>query len=157
MLSQLEKNIVRELQSGLPLVPRPFAEVASRLAITEAELLAKINEMQEKGYLRRIGAALRHHRVGFAANAMVIWRIPQEKLAETGRKLAESPEVTHCYQRKTYDVWPFNLYTMIHAQTREECLTLAERLAQSVGVPEYQLLFSVKELKKSSMRYFMED
>jgi DNA-binding Lrp family transcriptional regulator len=157
MLSQLEKNIVRELQAGLPLVPRPFAEVASRLSITEAELLAKINEMHEKGYLRRIGAALRHHRVGFSANAMVVWRVPQDKLAETGRKLAESPEVTHCYQRKTYDIWPFNLYTMIHAQTREECLALAERLSQSVGAPDYQLLFSVKELKKSSMRYFVEN
>lgn len=157
MLSELEKNLVRELQVGLPLVPRPFAEIAGRLKLTETELIEKIHEMQAKGYLRRIGASLRHHQVGYAANAMVVWCVPGEKLDETGRKFAEYPEVTHCYQRKTSDNWRYNLYTMLHAQTREECFALVEKLAQAVGVRDYQLLFSVKELKKSSMMYFMEE
>ncbi len=157
MLTKLEKNIVRELQAGLPLVSRPFAELASKLNITEEEMMAKVKELKEKGYLRRIGAVLYHQRVGYTANAMVVWRVPEERVEEVGHKLAARPEVTHCYLRKTYDNWPYNLYTMIHRQTKEACQALAKELSEAVGVEDYQLLFSTKELKKSSMKYFSDE
>ncbi len=157
MLTKLEKDIIRELQAGLPLVSRPFAELASKLNITEEELLQKVSELKAKGCLRRIGAALRHQKVGFTANAMVVWRVPEERIDEVGRKLAARPEVTHCYQRKTYQNWRYNLYTMIHQQSKERCYALAKELADEAGVTDYQLLFSTKELKKSSMKYFMDN
>ena len=156
MLTKLEKDIVRELQAGLPLVSRPFAELASRLNITEEEMLQKVSELKAKGYLRRIGAALRHQKVGFTANAMVVWRVPEERIDEVGRQLALRPEVTHCYRRKSYQNWQYNLYTMIHQQSKEKCYALVKELAEAVAITDYQLLFSTKELKKSSMKYFME-
>ncbi|MBM7855569.1 DNA-binding Lrp family transcriptional regulator [Desulfohalotomaculum tongense] len=156
MLTELEKNIIKALQAGLPLVSRPFAQLGLQFGLAEEEMLNKVNELKQKGYLRRIGAALRHQRVGYVANAMVVWRVPEDRAKEVGEKLAQHPEVTHCYQRKTGKHWPYNLYTMIHKQTREECKALAEEMARSVGVADYRLLFSTRELKKSSMTYFAD-
>ncbi|WP_031513669.1 Lrp/AsnC family transcriptional regulator [Desulfofalx alkaliphila] len=157
MLTKLEKNIIKELQKGLPLVPQPFAHLGEKLGLTEKELLEIIDQLMEKGYMKRMGAALRHHRVGFVANAMVVWQVPEDMVEEVGNKLAAHPEVTHCYQRKTYPHWKYNFYTMIHRQSREECYDLAEELSRLVGIKEYKLLFSTKELKKSSMAYFADE
>lgn len=156
MLTKLDKQIIRELQAGLPLVPRPFADLGAKVGLTEDQLLAKVQELKSNGYLRRIGAALRHHRVGYVANAMIVWRVPEDKVVEVGNTLAKLPEVTHCYQRKTWPEWPYNFYTMIHMSTVEECYAKAKEMAEMVGVTDYKLLFSTKELKKSSMRYFMD-
>ncbi|MBO8136845.1 MAG: Lrp/AsnC family transcriptional regulator [Desulfotomaculum sp.] len=156
MLTNLEKNIIKELQAGLPLVSRPFAQLGAKFGLSEQQMLEKVKELKERGYLRRIGAALRHQRVGYMANAMVVWRVPEERVKEVGEKLAAHPEVTHCYQRKTWEHWSYNLYTMIHKKSRMECEALAERLAQLVEVSDYKLLYSTKELKKSSMTYFAD-
>lgn len=156
MLTELEKQLVRELQAGLPLVSRPFEALGAKLGLTEEETLAKVKELQERGYLRRIAAALRHHQVGYVANAMIVWRIPEERVEEVGNLFARLPEVTHCYQRKMWPEWPYNFYTMIHMSTREECYTKAQEMAEMIGIKDYQLLFSTKELKKSSMRYFTD-
>lgn len=157
MLTKMEKNIIRELQAGLPLVSRPFAQLGERFGLTEQQMMAKVNELKDKGYLRRIGAALRHHRVGYVANAMIVWRIPEDVVEQVGSRLASHPHVSHCYQRKTWPHWPYNFYTMIHRQTREECHQLAAEMAESIGINDYKLLFSTKELKKSSMVYFTEE
>lgn len=156
MITKLDKLIIKELQAGLPLVPRPFAELGAKVGLTEEEMLAKVKELKAQGYLRRIAAALRHHRVGYVANAMIVWRIPEDRVVEVGNELAKRPEVTHCYQRKMWPEWPYNFYTMIHMATPEECYAKAKEMAETVGVSDYQLLFSTKELKKSSMSYFTE-
>lgn len=155
-LSELDQRIVMELQSGLPLVSRPFEALARRLGITEEEFLARVHAIQQAGIMRRIGAALRHHRVGFTANAMIVWQIPEEKIVEVGEQMSQLPEVTHCYQRVSLPQWPYNFYTMVHGHSREECRRIAEQLAQIAGVNDYRLLYSVAELKKSSMKYFMD-
>ncbi|MEG6615470.1 Lrp/AsnC family transcriptional regulator [Peptococcaceae bacterium 1198_IL3148] len=157
MITKLEKTIIRELQAGLPLVPRPFAELGAKVGLTEEQTLAKVNELIDKGYMRRIGAALRHRQVGYVANAMIVWLVPDERVDEVGNEFAHRPEVTHCYQRKKLPQWPYNFYTMIHSQSKDECYNIAADMAKSVGIDDYQLLFSTKELKKSSMRYFMEE
>lgn len=157
MLTKLEKTIIRELQAGLPLVSRPFAELGAKIGLSEDEMLAKVKELQAKGYMRRIGAALRHHRVGYVANAMIVWRIPEDRIEEIGNMFARLPEVTHCYQRKMWPEWPYNFYTMVHMSTPEECYALAQKMAEKAGLKEYHLLFSTKELKKSSMCYFAEE
>lgn len=156
MLNELEKAIVRELQGDLPLVKKPYQAIAERLGITEEELLQKMREMKERGIIRRLGVALCHREVGFVANAMVVWIVPEERAAEVGKLMAAFPEVSHCYQRPTYPDWPYNLFTMIHAKTVEECEKVAASISQAVQVDDYQLLFSTEELKKSSMQYFME-
>jgi DNA-binding Lrp family transcriptional regulator len=156
MLTELEKQIVRELQQGLPLVERPYLAIAQRIGLSENELMAKINEMISHGIIRRFGAALRHQDLGYTANAMVVWDVPQERAAEVGRRLAGYTQVTHCYQRPRRPGWPYTLFTVIHGHTRDQCEQLAAAMAEKVGVTKYKLLFSTAELKKSSMHYFVD-
>lgn len=155
-LDPAEKALVRRLQQGLPLVPRPYAALGREVGYSEEEVLRKVADFLATGVLRRLGAALKHQRVGYVANAMIVWQVPEETLVATGLGLAAFPEVTHCYQRVTTPAWPYNLYTVIHGQSREQALAVASRLAGSAGLEgRYQVLFSTAELKKSSMRYFV--
>lgn len=155
-LSELDKQIVKELQAGLPLVNRPFQALAQRVDLTEEEFLARVHAIQQAGIMRRIGAALRHRRVGFTANAMIVWQMPEDRVQEMGERMSRLKEVTHCYQRASLPQWPYNFYTMVHGHSREECERIAEKLAELAGVNNYRLLYSVAELKKSSMKYFMD-
>lgn len=155
MLTELDKAIIRELQGDLPIIPQPYTEIAERLGIAETELLEKISWMQEEGMIRRLGAAIRHREAGFTANAMIVWQVPLEDAEKIGQKLASFPEVTHCYERPSFPGWPYNLFTMVHGQSREECKEIARQLSEKVGVDNYRLLYSTQELKKSSMRYYI--
>ena len=154
MPSEIEKAVIRELQKGLPLVSRPFLQMAEKLGLGEMELIEKIRDMIGRGLIRRFGAAVRHQDLGYVANAMVVWNVPDERVQSVGRLLARFDEVSHCYQRPRRPGWPYNLFTVIHGLSREECSELAGRLSRAAGIGEYRLLFSTAELKKSSMRYF---
>ncbi|WP_258360555.1 Lrp/AsnC family transcriptional regulator [Moorella sulfitireducens] len=154
-LTDLEKELVRQLQGDIPLVSRPFLPVAEKLGISEAEVLEHIRHLRAEGIIRRFGAALRHREAGITANAMVVWQLPPEELKRAGEKLATFPEVTHCYQRRQHPDWPYNLYAVIHCRTREACEKLAARLAAAIGHNNYHLVFSTEELKKESMQYFI--
>ncbi|WP_347491073.1 siroheme decarboxylase subunit beta [Desulfoscipio sp. XC116] len=156
MLTELEKQIVRELQQGLPLVERPYLAIAQRIGLSENELMIKIKEMISNGMIRRFGAALRHQDLGYTANAMVVWDAPEERAADIGRQLAGFTEVTHCYQRPRRPGWPYTVFTVIHGHTQNQCKQLAAVMAEKVGVSNYKLLFSTTELKKSSMQYFID-
>jgi len=153
-LAELEKRIVQGLQEDLPLVSRPFRVVAERIGVTEGELLATIRRFMDDGTIRRFGATLRHHRSGFSANAMVVWRVEADDLEGVAKVLASFREVTHCYQRPALTGWPYRLFTMIHGRSREECEELARRMADTAGVTDYRLLFTVGELKKTTMVYY---
>jgi DNA-binding Lrp family transcriptional regulator len=153
-INSVEKKIIYELGGDLGDGPRPFADLGKRVGLSEAETVAVIRGLNEKGLLRRFGATLRHQKSGFKANAMVAWKVPDDQLETAGAVLAGFPEVTHCYQRRTVPGWDRNLYTMIHASSDEECYALAEKMAHAAGLDDYELLFSHEELKKTSMRYF---
>lgn len=155
-LSELEKKIVRFFQGDLPLEPRPFKKAARQLGMREEEILEYLKGWQKEGIIRRFGAALRHREAGIVANAMIVWQVPEEQLEAVGQKLASFAEVTHCYQRKTRPGWPYNLFAMIHGRNREECEVLARKLAEAIDNHNYKLIFSTAELKKESMRYFMD-
>lgn len=157
MFSDLDKAIIREIQEDIPLVPQPYQEIAQRLGISEEKLLQRIKDLQEKGCIRRFGAALRHREMGLKANPMIIWRVPEERIEEVGAKLAAFDRITHCYQRPMLPHLPYNVFSMIHAETKKECYELAREIANIVDIEDYDLLFSEKELKKTSMKYFLED
>jgi DNA-binding Lrp family transcriptional regulator len=156
MLENLDKKIIAAMQEEFPLVAQPYKVIAERLGITEAELLNRLNSYRQSGALRKMGTVLRHRQVGFAANALCVWQVPEEQLHRAGAKLAAHAVVTHCYTRVTSKVWPYNLYAMIHAASREECREIAGRVADTAGLPEPFMLFSIREWKKTSMRYFSE-
>jgi len=156
-LTELERRVILALQRDLEVTPRPFLEVAELLGVPEEELLAAIRSLMDQGYIRRFGATLRHQKSGYAANALVTWRVPEKDVSAIGKKLAANREVSHCYARTPAPSWPYNLYTMIHGKSSEECARIAARLAGEVGITDYQLLFSETELKKTTMRYFKEE
>ncbi|SHF65357.1 transcriptional regulator, AsnC family [Desulfofundulus australicus DSM 11792] len=157
MLSQKDIEIIRALQEGLPLVSRPFQVLAQKVGLSEEELLNKVREFVKQGIIRRFGAAVRHQDLGYISNAMVVWEVPEEKIEEIGRLMASFDEISHCYQRPSRPPeWPYNLFTVIHGQTRDECEKIAARLSRASGITSYRLLFSLAEFKKSSMKYFME-
>ncbi len=160
MLSDLEKRVILALQRDLDITPDPFLELASQLETPEAEVLAVIRRLMETGYIRRFGATLRHQQSGFAANALVAWVIPGDRITEIGKKMAAYREVSHCYFRKPANPaasWPYNLYTMVHGRTPEDCILTAARMAAETGMDTYEMLFSETELKKTTMRYFREE
>jgi siroheme decarboxylase len=97
---------------------------------------------------------LRHQRAGYKFNAMAAWRAPEEDADRLGEAMSARPEISHCYKRLTYPEWPYNLYTMIHGKSREDCLAVVEELRAATGLDDYIVLFSIQELKKTSMAYF---
>lgn len=155
-LTPIEKRVIYELGGDLGDGPRPFQELGHRAGLSETEVLEVIRSLDRRGLLRRFGATLRHQKSGFSANAMVAWRAPADRLDEVGRLLAGFDGVTHCYQRRTAPGWDKNLYTMIHALDDEQCRALIRKMAETAGIDDYEVLRSVEEMKKTSMRYFNE-
>ncbi len=153
-MTSLDKRIIAQLQENLPLTRAPYAELAQELGITEDELLSKLQEFKAKGMLRRVGAVLSHRRAGYTGNVMCAWRVSVDKVEETGRLMASFPQASHVYQRPVYPDWPYNMFTMIHGRSRQECEAVVEEIAQKTGIKDYALLYSIREFKKSSMKYF---
>ena len=154
MVDELDKKLISHIQKDLPLDPRPFALIADKIGISVDELIKRIKSMIKEGVIRRFGATLYHQEAGFSSNAMVAWIVPEEQVEETGKAMAKFREVTHCYERRPQKDWRYNIYTMIHGDSRDECYEIARRISESTGVQEFNLLFSEKEFKKSSMEYF---
>ncbi|MBU1193270.1 MAG: Lrp/AsnC family transcriptional regulator [Proteobacteria bacterium] len=154
MLTDLEKKIITLLQTDIPVVKRPFLEMAQKIGITEDEFLAVLNKLNDQGMIRRFGATLKHQKSGFKANAMVAWKVDEDQVEDTGNIMAGFQEITHCYRRNPAPGWKYNLYTMVHAATEDECYDIAQKISKATGQDEYELLFSRKELKKTSMKYF---
>ena len=158
MLDALDKKIIAALQGEFPLTPEPYEILAKQIGISEEELLARLERYRRSGALRKMGAVLRHREVGFTANALCAWQVSEEQLPETGRRVAAHPAVTHCYARTPQPpLWPYNFFAMVHAQDREICGRIAGALSQEAGIGDCVMLYSTREWKKTSMRYFQEE
>ncbi|MFO7709322.1 MAG: Lrp/AsnC family transcriptional regulator [Desulfobacterales bacterium] len=157
MLTDIEKKIVASIQEDLPVTERPYREIARRLGIAEETLLEALRGLTARGVIRRFGATLRHQRTGYKANAMAAWSVAEERIDAVGRIMAGFRQVSHCYRRNPAPAWPYNLYTMIHAEDEAACRETARRMSEAAGVDAYCLLFSREELKKTSMVYFTTD
>jgi len=154
MPDDLERRIIHHLQGDLPLTARPYAVLASKVGISEEEVLERIKLLKEQGTLRRFGATLRHQLAGYKANAMVGWYVPEDNMEEIGPLMATFREVSHCYERRIQGKWKYNLFTMIHGKTKKDCEDIARRIAENTGIKDYVLLLSLKEFKKTSPEYF---
>ncbi|MBQ9615214.1 MAG: AsnC family transcriptional regulator [Selenomonadaceae bacterium] len=155
-ISDLDKEIIRVLQGDFPLVEEPYKELARKVGISEKELLERVRQLSEEKKIRKMGAVLRHREVGFSANVLCAWVVPQDRLDEIASRMSCHPAVSHCYDRNTAPGWPYNLYTMIHACSREECEEIAAELGRENGIETRTMLYSKKEWKKTSMKYFCE-
>jgi len=155
-LSPLEKEIIFYLSGDMSQEVRPYAVLADKLGRTEDEVLEAVRGFQAQSLIRRFGATLGHQRSGFKANAMVAWLVRPEEIGATGERLAGLAYVSHCYQRRTAPGWPFNLYTMIHADSPARLTGFLAEMAEICRALDWQVLESLEELKKTSLRYFNE-
>ncbi|UWG95588.1 AsnC family transcriptional regulator [Dehalobacter sp. DCM] len=155
-ITEADKALIRLLQEDLPHTLTPFSTIAKELNLAEENVLARIDLFLECGILRRLGAVLYHQQAGFTSNAMGVWRVPTSLVSEAGRKMAGYNEVSHCYERPGLPMFSYNLYTMVHGHSDQECHDVMAKLSEETGLTDYLLLFSQTEFKKSSMRYFVD-
>jgi len=153
-LTEIEKKIIFYIQGDIAITQRPFQDIANKLDITEEELLKYLNSLCERQVIRRFGATIRHQQSGFEANAMIAWQVDESQIDLVGKKMSLFKEVSHCYRRDPTANWNYNIYTMIHAKNEKACLEIACKIAHETNLEKYTILFSVKELKKTSMQYF---
>jgi len=156
-VTELDKDFIRELQKDIEIIPEPFNALANRLGITVDQLFDQAKEYERIGVMRRFAAILRHRDAGFVANGMIVWKVPEERIDEIGMKLAEFPQVSHCYRRPVYQDWPYNLFSMVHTRTKEACEKMGKEMSKHIGVTEYRILFSSREFKKERVKYFEEN
>lgn len=157
IFSQSDKEIIKVLQGEFPLCAEPYKVLAEKIGMSEDEFLRRVKILADEKKIRKMGAVLRHREAGFKANALCAWEVSPEKIDEVAKIMSENPAVSHCYDRTTEPDWNYNLYTMIHAQTRDECDKIISELSESTGVKNFQVLYSKKEWKKTGMKYFCED
>jgi DNA-binding Lrp family transcriptional regulator len=153
-LTAEEVAYVRELQEDLIVEPTPFASMAERLGTSEEALVKAANGLIDEGLMRRYAAVLNHRRAGFGANAMSVWRVPEAEVDDYGYQLAGYAAVSHCYRRPTYADWPYALFGMIHATSKDRVEEAVADMREQSGLADYRLLYSTREYKKIRVRYF---
>ncbi len=154
---ELDVAVIRATQGDLPVVAEPYVAAARSLGMEVDALLEHLRGMQERGLLRRVAAILFHRRAGFSANGMGVWKVPAEHIAELGPRMAAFRGISHCYQRPTYEDWPYSVFTMAHGRSKEECDAILDAIAQQTGVEERATLYSSTEFKKVRLLYFTDD
>lgn len=146
--------VIRALQGDMPVIEEPYAPAAAELGMTQQQFLDHLAGMQERGLLRRVAAILYHRRAGFSANGMGVWKVPEEQIGAIGRQMAAVRGISHCYQRPTYEDWPYSVFTMAHGRSKEECDAVLEAIAEQTGISERATLYSSTEFKKIRLLYF---
>ncbi len=149
-----DKAAIRALQEDIPLTPRPFDLWGGQIGFSYEQLLEKAYELQERKIMRRFSAVLYHRKAGFRANAMGVWKVPEGREEEVGNIFAQYQAVSHCYQRPTYEDWPYALFSMVHGRSVEECEGVLDAMAEETGLTERESLYSTREYKKTRVRYF---
>jgi len=155
-ISDIERKILAVLQGGFPRSQTPYKDVAERVGIETEHLLSILKEWKEDGKLRRMGSIVDHFKVGVSGGAMVAWKVESERVEQVGTKLAGFKEVTHAYERKIAENWPFNIYTMVHGADIQQVEQTVQRMSQACGISDYRILTTQKELKKVPPTYITE-
>lgn len=154
-LDDIDRQIILATQGGLPFTPRPYHTIAETLGIDPEDLMQRMRVMLDNGVIRRIGVIPNHYALGFRANGMSVWNVPDERLQELGNKIGQLDYVSHCYQRPRYlPDWPYNLFAMVHGRTREETDQKVQHIAQLLGSDNlgHTVLYSCRVLKKTGLR-----
>lgn len=154
-----QRSLIGILQGGLPMVSEPYREIAERLGTSEATIIEQISDWQTAGIIKRFGVVVRHHELGYTANAMVVWDIPDHQVEAIGQLLAKDQAVSLCYQRpRRLPDWHYNLFCMIHGKDRATVEAHIEQLAQQHGLQQVQRqsLFSLKRFKQRGAHYVLD-
>ena len=158
VVSDLDRRVVLELQKDLPLESEPYGATCEALGMTLEQLSKHVDAMKQAGALRRISAVFKHQAAGFTFNAMGVWAVPQQDVAEIGAQMAGFKAVSHCYLRPTYPEWPYTIFTMVHGRSKEEAFGKIDAIANEVALGiDYEILYSTKEFKKVRLEYFIPE
>jgi DNA-binding Lrp family transcriptional regulator len=150
------EDLIEVVQGGLPLVARPYLEIGKRLGWSEQSVIDKLRNMIDAGIVKRLGVVVRHHELGYRANAMVVWDVPDEQVDTLGMQLGRQDCVTLCYQRpRRPPDWPYNLFCMVHGRDRAEVLACIDRMVEGLGLEAlgHTVLFSGRRFKQRGARY----
>ena len=154
-IDSLDRALIVATQAGLPLVPEPYAQIAADLGIDAQEVMQRLRRMQDRGIIRRIAAVPNHYRLGFTANGMSVWNVPDDRIGELGPRVGALEFVSHCYHRPRHPPdWPYNLFAMVHADSREEAHRKVQVISELLGEDDHghEVLFSQRILKKTGLR-----
>jgi len=154
-IDQIDRQIISATQAGLPLTPQPYQTIAEQLGISAEIVMQRLNSMQEKGIIRRIGVVPNHYRLGYIYNGMTVWDIVDEHIDEMGQKIGQLDFVSHCYHRPRHQPsWPYNLFAMVHSKTEQGVQQQQKQIAAVLG--DYNqgqnVLYSTRILKKTGLR-----
>ncbi len=152
-LTTQEKLVLNVLQQDLSLIHKPFSNMADGAELNVDAFLSVCESLLERGILRRYSASINHRNAGYRANAMTCWLAPSAVVEKAGNEMSKMRQVSHCYERKTHALWPYNLYSMSHARSRETCNELIGELSRRTGLDKYLVLFSTREFKKTRIKY----
>jgi DNA-binding Lrp family transcriptional regulator len=158
-LSATDRRLLAAIEGGLPLVSRPYAVVGNAIGMGEAEVIERLRALVDTGVIKRLGLVVRHHELGYRANAMTVWDVPDRDVDAVGRALAASPDVTLCYRRpRRLPAWPYNLFAMVHGRERDAVLARIAELRATHGLDAvpHAVLFSTRRFKQRGARYFTE-
>jgi siroheme decarboxylase len=151
---ELDIEVIRTVQGSMPVISEPYAPAAAELGMPQERLLEHLQRMQQRRLLRRVAAILFHRRAGFSANGMGVWKVPDQRIMEIGPRMAAFRGISHCYQRPTYQDWPYSVFTMAHGRSKAECDAILDSIALETGIEERATLYSSTEFKKIRLLYF---
>ncbi len=154
---EFDRAVIRATQGDLPVISEPYAPAAVELGISQERLLEHLGGMQERRLLRRVAAILYHRRAGFSANGMGVWKVPDDQILDIGPRMAAFRGISHCYQRPTYQDWPYSVFTMAHGRSKQECDAVLAAIAEQTGISDRATLYSSTEFKKIRLLYFTDE
>ncbi len=151
--------VIRALQGPMAVVDRPYDEAAAEVGMSTEDFLEHLRAMVDRKLLRRVAAILFHRRAGFSANGMGVWKVDPADVPDTGGRMAAVRGISHCYERPTYEDWPYSVFTMAHGRSKEECDAVLQSIADEHGLhgDDRAVLYSSTEFKKIRLRYFTPD
>jgi DNA-binding Lrp family transcriptional regulator len=152
-LSDVETRVLAVLQEGFPESWNPYKDMAERAGIDTEQFISILENWKRQGKLRRIGAIVNHLKVGFSTGAMVAWQVEPERIERVGVILAGFKEVSHAYERRTTENWPYNIYAMVHGKSIQDIEQIVMRMSRACGITAYRILATEKELKKVPPKY----
>jgi DNA-binding Lrp family transcriptional regulator len=149
-MDEIDRKLLAGIGKGISLTNEPFNEIALQVGITPKEVVTRLSNLKENGVIRRFGASIKPKNVGFLANALVAWKVPENRIQEIGIYLSKYPEISHCYERKTVNGrWEYNIYTVIHGREREAVQRIVMEISKLIAVNEYKMLYSTRDLKRN--------
>lgn len=152
--SFVKKNfdtILNAIPYDFPVKEQPYEDIAQDAGMSQEELIRALHDMKVEGLIRRIAAVLYHRKAAYTHNAMVVWEVDEQDVERIGRLMSGFPEVSHCYERDKGGYWAYNIFTMVHSRSLEDCVEVVRRIAEKTGVVKYQMFLSKREFKKTSL------